>query len=153
MAEAIFKKMVKDRGWQDHFVIDSAGTSHHHQGEPYHPETISVCERNGVPISGTSRPVKSYDFLEFDFILALDESIFADLHALCDYDASLSKIHHMLTFMQTEYIPGLNVPDPYYSGREGFAEVFRLLYDSCGGLLAEIERSYGQKLSGSRANK
>ncbi len=37
MAEAIFKKMVKDAGLADKIAIDSAGISSEEQGNPPHP--------------------------------------------------------------------------------------------------------------------
>lgn len=138
MAEAIFKHLVKEAGLESRFDIDSAGTSGYHEGHPYHRDTIAVVEKNKIEITGRSRPVRKDDFSSFDYVLAMDTSNYEDMRRLCADDARFACVSHMLEHSQTEYIPGLDVPDPYYGGRDGFEHVFTLLRDACEGLLKKI---------------
>lgn len=143
MAEAIFLHYVREAGLADRFAIDSAGTSGYHAGEEYHRETHATCARHGIPIRGKSRPVVVEDFTNFDYILAMDSSNHADLSALCASASLRAKITHMLEHCEADFIPGLDVPDPYYGGRDGFERVFELLADSCRGLLNKICAKHG----------
>lgn len=138
MAEAIFKHLVNEAGLSARFEIDSAGTSGYHDGRPYHRDTIAVIEKHGIQITGTSRPVRKDDFAKFDYVLAMDTSNHADLHLLCSDDDLFARVSHMLEHSQAEFIPGLDVPDPYYGGRDGFERIYKLLYDACEGLLKKI---------------
>lgn len=139
MAEAIFLAELNKRGWGSLFIVDSAGTSAFHHGQSYHPETIAVCQRRQVPIRGHSRPVRGDDLEKFDYIVAMDSSNFADLQEKAAGRKSYAKkLSHMLDYSEYEHIPGLDVPDPYYGGREGFERVFDLLSDACVGLLKKI---------------
>ncbi len=143
MAEAIFNHLINQASLQDSFYVDSAGTSGWHEGKPYHRDTQGVCERHNIPITGTSRPVCSTDYKEFDFILAMDESNWSDLQSCCPSPKYEQKIKHMLEFQVKDHILGLNVPDPYYGGYDGFERVFTLLSDSCHEFLEFVKKERG----------
>ena len=48
MAEGIFRKLLKERGLEDRFEVDSAGTGAWHVGEPMDPRARRVLEEEGA---------------------------------------------------------------------------------------------------------
>ena len=134
-AQGIFEKLIKDKDLTDKFELDSAGTSGYHSGSKPDSRSISAAINRGIDISGQkSRKVEFSDFIEFDYILAMDKSNYEDLISLCDrnnqYKISLMLEHGSLGFKE--------VPDPYYGGNEAFEQVIELLTDACEGFLKKI---------------
>lgn len=113
------------------FVIDSAGTIGMHAGSDPDPRSMEIMEKNGHDISAQrSRQFRHYDFNKFDIILAMDSSNFRDLNSIAINDEEAAKIRML--------IDGVNVPDPYYGGKDGFKHVYDMLNEAVIELLDEI---------------
>ena len=135
-AEGIMKKMLKDRGLENRFYIDSAGLHDYHEGELPDKRMRRHAIRRGYNLDSHSRPVKYNDFFDFDLIIGMDDRNIANLKRLAPDDNSVKKIHRM-----TDYCTHHNfdhVPDPYYGGADGFELVLDLLEDACEGLLKTL---------------
>jgi protein-tyrosine phosphatase len=133
MAEAVFRHQVAAAGLADRFVIDSAGTSGWHAGEPPHGGTLAVLARHGVEAGAQrSRQLTPDDFAAFDYVVAMDEENMAEI-------GRFRRDPHARVSLLLDHAPGLGareVPDPYYTG--GFEPVYRLVEAGCAGLLAQI---------------
>lgn len=134
MAEAVFLKKVLDKGQQDRFNIDSAGLIDVHEGELADRRMRSFAERRGYVITHRSRPILPSDFDAFDLIVCMDRQNWNGLRMLATSDEQRSKIHYMTEF-STLY-KGMEVPDPYYGGDEGFNRIIDMLEDACEGIFA-----------------
>lgn len=123
--------LVESEGldWQ----VDSAGTGDWHVGDPADSRAIAAAEDRGVTIGGEARQVSPADFDEFDLILAMDRSNHADLLAM---DGAGSGKVRLFREMAGE--GELDVPDPYYGGDDGFAEVLDILERGCLVVMDEI---------------
>lgn len=137
-AEGILKKMVKDQGLSDKITIDSAGTSGYHDGELPDPRMRQHGARRGYTFDSLSRRFTSRDFDKFDIILAMDDSNYHNIMRLAPDLDSEKKVHRMVEFSQ-KYSHD-HIPDPYYSGADGFELVLDLLEDACAGLLEKIKK-------------
>lgn len=106
------------------WIVDSAGTSGWHDGEPPDLRACRVAKNFGISIDHQiSRKITLKDLETYYLILAMDAQNYQDILKLAQqYD--LSPRIEML--MNLAY-PGKNqqVPDPYYDGR--FEEVYQLL--------------------------
>ena len=80
-----------------------------------------------------SRPVRQWDFHDFDLIIGMDDQNITDLKRMAPDLESVAKIHQMTEFSRNKLYD--HVPDPYYSGAKGFELVLDLLEDACAGLL------------------
>jgi protein-tyrosine phosphatase len=126
LAEGILKKLSFERGLE--WIVDSAGTSDWHEGEPPCQGSIEVARQAGIDISKLrGRQVDKNDFQKFDLILAMDTSNYNNLLKMSPAEEHNNKIEMILNYS----FPGENrsVPDSYYTGN--YKEVFELLYDSC----------------------
>ncbi len=140
-AEGVFEALVRRAGLEGHIEIDSAGTHDYHIGKPPDPRAQEAALRRGIDLSGLrARRARPEDFLEFDYILAMDESNYADLRELCipDYEG---RLRLFLDFAPESGVR--EVPDPYYGGRQGFEQVLDLIELAAAGLLADIRARQG----------
>ena len=136
-AEGVFKELVHKRGLEDKIAFDSAGTSNYHIGEPPDLRSQKAALKRGIDLSyQKARQVSLQDFYEFDYVIAMDEKNLADLKDLYPSNAS-AKLDLLLSFSSkdTKY---KEVPDPYWSGEDGFELVLDLIEDACDGLLNHI---------------
>ncbi|PJF44915.1 MAG: low molecular weight phosphotyrosine protein phosphatase [Phototrophicales bacterium] len=138
MAEAVFRQMVKEAGLEHAIMVDSAGTSRYHIGEPAHSGTLRTLQKHNIKYDGRARQLQTKDFKEFDYILAMDYSNLEDIEARMPSD-SKAKVKLFL-----DYAPQLTtreVPDPYYNGR--FEDVYELVKAASAGLLQAIREEHG----------
>ncbi|CAK7067539.1 MAG: Putative low molecular weight protein-tyrosine-phosphatase [Parabacteroides sp.] len=138
-AEAVMKKLVKDTGMEARFEIDSAGIIGYHEGEPADQRMRAHAARRGYVLDSISRPVRIADFFDFDLIIGMDDKNISDLKRKAPDLESENKIHRMTQFSRNKLYD--YVPDPYYSGAEGFELVLDLLEDACSGLLETLTSS------------
>ena len=132
-AEAVMKRLVKDAGLGDRIEIDSAGITGYHEGDRADSRMRAHAARRGYVLDSISRPVRQWDFHDFDLIIGMDDQNITDLKRMAPDLESVAKIHQMTEFSRNKLYD--HVPDPYYSGAEGFGLVLDLLEDACAGLL------------------
>ncbi|KAJ8750194.1 hypothetical protein K2173_014109 [Erythroxylum novogranatense] len=140
-AEGVFRDIVKKRGLESKFFIDSAGTINYHEGNPADPRMSAASKRRGIEITSISRPIQPSDFKDFDIILAMDKQNREDiLKAFNKWkfreplaDDAAKKVKLMCSYCKKH--DETEVPDPYYGGPQGFEKVLDLLEDACDSLL------------------
>lgn len=137
-AEAVMKQCVQSAGLEEQFQIDSAGLIAYHEGEQADPRMRAHAARRGYQLNSISRPVRTTDFFEFDLIIGMDGRNMEELQRKAPSIETERKVHAMM-----EYAPDSlfdHVPDPYYSGAEGFELVLDLLEQACSGLLQQLKK-------------
>lgn len=132
-AEAVMKKLVREAGLDEWIKVDSAGIIGYHEGERADSRMRAHAARRGYRLDSISRPVRTEDFYDFDLIIGMDDRNIDDLKRKAPDLASVEKIHRMTEYSRNKLYD--HIPDPYYSGAEGFELVLDLLEDACGGLL------------------
>ncbi|MCP4042307.1 MAG: low molecular weight phosphotyrosine protein phosphatase [Gammaproteobacteria bacterium] len=143
-AQGVFTRLVRERGMEDRFSIDSAGTHAYHVGEsPDHRAQVAA-HRRGVDIGDLrARQVNHSDFHEFDYILAMDRDNFKLLHSQCP-EQLCQKVGLFLDYFPDAQDP--DVPDPYYGGDTGFEQVLDIVEAAANGLLDTVSKQYFQRL-------
>lgn len=135
-AEAVFNRVISDKGTADRFLVDSAGTHAYHVGEPSDHRAQQTAKNRGVDLSKIrSRKVSPADFEYFDHVLAMDTDNYNMLLA-----ASPEHYHHKIALF-LNYAPQhseQDVPDPYYGGTNGFDRVFDLVTDASLGFYKSV---------------
>ncbi len=137
LAEGIFAHLVRERGLEGKYLADSAGTGNWHVGQPPDRRSIAVAKKRGVELPSLCRQVRKADFLDFDWIMAMDKSNQGDLQAMCP-PAQRGKIKLMRDF-EPAADQGADVPDPYYGGPYEFDSVYEMLLRCCTRLLETLE--------------
>jgi protein-tyrosine phosphatase len=128
-----------DRMGLDAFV-DSAGFESYHIGEGADPRSEDIARKNGVSLDGHSaRQFRKDDFDRFDRIYVMDETNYRDVAGVARDKNDLDKVDYIMNTVA----PGSNspVPDPYYGGKEGFSNVYKMLDAACDTIAQEIKRN------------
>jgi len=137
-AHGVFAARVENEGLTDRIEIDSAGTHAYHVGEPPDPRAQDTALKRGVDLSDQrARRAQSEDFLQFDYIVAMDQDNYHSLSAICP-EGLEDKIHLLMDFAPE--FRTREVPDPYYGGTAGFDRVYDMVEAASAGLLLEIKR-------------
>lgn len=136
MAEAIFRKKVKDAGLEGEIFVDSAGTGDWHVGKRPHEGTLKILNEYEIDHDGIfARQVEKKDLQTFDYIVAMDSSNINNLQKLKGEEEVNGKIVRLLDLVPDKGTK--DVPDPYFTGN--FEEVYDLITVGCERLLEEIK--------------
>ena len=131
-AEAVFIHLIREKNVTGEYEVDSAGTSAWHKGDPADPRMKAHARKRGIELTSVSRPVvPETDFDHFDYIVAMDADNMRDLKEMAPGKEYWKKLFLMTDFSSHHHYHG--VPDPYYSGSEGFELVLDLLKDATEG--------------------
>lgn len=137
-AEGVFRHLLDERGLNQRFEVDSAGTHAYHIGEAPDLRSQRAARDRGVELGHLrARKVVYGDFEDFDYILAMDAENHDILYAACP-----DQYRHKLSLF-LEFAPQLStreVPDPYYGGGQGFERVLDLVETASAGFLATLKQ-------------
>lgn len=140
-AEGVFRHLVNQAGLAEQIHIDSAGTHAYHVGEPPDNRAQAAARIRSIDLSSQrARKVHSGDFEQFDYVLAMDNSNYAELQYISDPNQQ----YKLSLFLDFAVNPDTReVPDPYYGGDRGFEHVLDLVENASQGLLADIRNKHG----------
>ncbi|MFF9913416.1 low molecular weight protein-tyrosine-phosphatase [Streptomyces sp. NPDC013457] len=139
MAESVFRARVEEAGLAGAVEVDSAGTGGWHEGDAADPRTIAVLEEHGYASGHTARQFRASWFTALDLVIALDEGHLRALRALAPTPEDAAKVRLLRSYDPAA--GGLDVPDPYYGGSEGFEECLEMVEAASEGLLAAVSES------------
>ncbi|MAZ48211.1 MAG: protein tyrosine phosphatase [Halobacteriovoraceae bacterium] len=131
--EAVLKSLTSGSD----YLIDSAGTNGFHDGEKADHRMREAASRRGIDITSISRQIKAADLEEFDYILTMDNSNYANTVKLNPkYE---SKVHKFCQYLDSNFSDYNEVPDPYFGGDAGFELVLDLLENGCRNFLKQVK--------------
>lgn len=135
-AEAAIREAALDAGLD--VEVDSAGTGDWHIGERPDARMRAAAADVGLDLTGRARQVEPDDLRTFDLVVAMDRDNLAVLRGFDVEGARLALFRHWDPEVAADV--EADVPDPYYGGPDGFAEVVeiarrtaRALVDDLGG--------------------
>ncbi len=136
-AAAVMRHRVAEAELTDRIEIESAGTSGWHIGEPPDERSVQEARRRGIAMHDRGQRFDASDFDRFSLVLAADYDNVSVLRSLARGPEEELKVHLLRSF-DPEADGDLAVPDPYYGGTDGFANVFDLVDAACLGLLEHL---------------
>ncbi len=130
MAEFILKALVKARGLEEEYYIESAAVSTEEIGNSIYPPAKRCLTQHGVWFDPgkTARQLTRADYDRFDCIIVMDASNLRWIRRIIPEDPE-SKIHMMMSYTGV----GRDVADPWYTG--DFEETFQDLLEACEAML------------------
>lgn len=141
LAEVVFGEIVREEGVEDRFDIDSAGTSDYHTGDPPDPRTVQEAQRRGLVLDHAARQIRAADLERFDYVIAMDASNLGRIERLAKSRPRRAELHLLRAFDE-DASDDLEVPDPYFGGPDGFADVHDMVERACRGLLRHIRSQH-----------
>jgi protein-tyrosine phosphatase len=131
-AHVVLEERLAEAGLDDRVVVHSAGTGDWHVGNPMDHRAASTLLAAGYDPS--RHRAQQYDDTwpdTDDLVLAMDHDNLADLGGRSE------RVGLFRDFDPVD--PGSDVPDPYYGGPDGFADVLTMVERTSDALVAELE--------------
>ena len=135
MAEFILKALVKEKGLEGEYYIESAAVSTEEIGNSIYPPAKRCLQQHGIWFDPgkRARQVTRADYDRFDRIICMDNSnlrLIRLIRRIIPSDPE-GKIHLMMSYAGI----GRDVADPWYTG--DFEETFQDLMEGCSAMLAK----------------
>ncbi|MBE9374650.1 low molecular weight phosphotyrosine protein phosphatase [Saccharopolyspora sp. HNM0983] len=122
MAALIFADHLRRAGLDGSVQISSAGTGPWHEGEPADPRAAEALAEHGYPIEHVAAQIGP-EHLDADLLVAMDSGHLRAVRGMLDDPARV----RLLRSFDPSADPGAEVPDPYYGGERGFADVLGMI--------------------------
>ena len=131
MAEFLMKEIVRERGFEKDFYIESAATSTEEIGNGVYPPVKRILNARGIDCSAKrARQMTRTDYDKFDYIVCMDSNNMRNMgYIATDTQGKYSKL---LSFTDNSH----DVADPWYSG--DFETTEREVQEGCEALLNYI---------------
>jgi protein-tyrosine phosphatase len=134
MAALVAREHLLRAGLHDRVRITSAGTGLWQAGEPADRRAVAVLTAAGYPTGHVATPLGP-DHLNANLLVAMDCGHIRTLRRLV---ADTAAVRLLRTF-DPEVGEDLGIPDPFYGGPEGFAEVLCMIESAMPGVLTWLE--------------
>lgn len=133
MAEFIFKDLLRSRGLEDRFYIESAAVSTEEIGNSIYPPAKRCLNAHGIPFdkNKTARQITRADYDRFDLIIYMDRMNLRWLRYIIPDDPQ-NKVKLMMSYTGRDR----DVADPWYTG--DFETTFRDIMEASRMLLKDI---------------
>jgi protein-tyrosine phosphatase len=128
IAEKVFAAELERAGLAEGVRVSSAGIGGWHVGDPADSRAAAVLRAAGYPSEHRARQVDA-EALGADLIVALDET-----HRQALRRSGARRVRLLRSF-DPEAPERAEVPDPYYGGDDGFADVLSMIQASVPGML------------------
>ena len=131
MAEFVMKALVRSRGLEDEYHIESAAVSDEETGNPIYPPAKRCLNQHGVPFDNSkrARKITPADYSRFDRIICMDASNLRLIRRVIPSDPE-GKIHLLMSYTERSR----DVADPWYTG--DFETTFQDILEGCEAMLA-----------------
>ena len=131
MAEFVMKALVRSRGLEDEYHIESAAVSDEETGNPIYPPAKRCLTQHGVPFDNSkrARKITPADYSRFDRIICMDASNLRLIRRVIPSDPD-GKIHLLMSYTGRSR----DVADPWYTG--DFETTFQDILEGCEAMLA-----------------
>ena len=133
MAEFILKDLVKSKGLEDSFHIESAAVSTEETGSPIYPPAKRCLTQHGVWFDPAkrARQITKSDYQKYDIIICMDSSNLRLIKHIIPDDPE-HKIHLMMSYAGSSR----DVADPWYTG--DFEKTFQDIIKGCEAMLENL---------------
>ena len=129
MAESVMTYLVKEKGLEDKFYINSAATSREEIGNGPHYGTVNKLRSVGIPVvPHRAVQMTSEDYREYDYLIGMDTENIRNMNRISGGDPD-GKIYKLMSFAGS----GRDVADPWYSG--DFDATYHDVNEGCRALL------------------
>ena len=125
MAEFVMKDLVKKRGLEKRFHIESCATSTEELGNPVYPPIRAELNKHGISSAGkVSTQLQAADYDAFDLLIAMDNRNIRAINRITGGDPQ-GKVHMMMEHTAQ----GGEVDDPWYTRQ--FDRAYREILQGC----------------------
>lgn len=133
MAEFVLKDLVKKRGLEKEFYIESSATSPEELGCDVHYGTVNKLNSLGIKVEHReSKLLRKDDYENFDYILGMETRNIQNILRIVGEDKE-NKISRLLDFSNDPR----DIADPYFTGN--FDRTYEDILEGCIAFLEKIQ--------------
>ena len=133
MAEFIMKKLVRNAGCDESFVIASAATSREELGNPVYPMARQELAKHGIGCPGhAARQLQPSDYDDYDLIIGMDGENIREIIRIIGADPE-DKVRRLLDYTDHPR----DVADPWYT--RDFVTAWNDILAGCQGLFNKLD--------------
>jgi len=133
MAEFIFIDILKRKGIEANFVIDSAATSNSEVGNGLYHKAKAKLDEIGIECNNhVAKQIQKADYDKFDYIIGMEKRNVDNIIRIVEED-NLRKVYRLLDFSENPR----DISDPWYTN--DFERAYNDIYEGCRSLLEHIE--------------
>jgi protein-tyrosine phosphatase len=128
MAEFVFKEMLRQRGLESNYLIESRATTTEEIGNPPHYGTVLKLAQFGiVPANKYAEQLKKTDYRKYDLIIGMDDMNIRGIMRIVGSDPE-NKVRKMLSFAGSDR----SIADPWYTN--DFDTAYKDIKEGCDAL-------------------
>ena len=132
MAKFIFQDILRKKGFESDFFIDSAATSKEEVGnELYYNAKMKLDEKNVSNSNHIAKQITKNDYEKFDYIIGMEKRNIENILKIIGED-SQNKVYRLLDFSNNPR----DIADPWYT--RDFERTYLEIVEGCEGLLKHI---------------
>ena len=133
MAKFIFIDILKEKGIEVNFIIDSAATSSSEIGNGLYYKAKAKLNEVGIECNNhVAKKIQKADYNKFDYIIGMEMRNIDNIIRIVGED-KLKKVHRLLDFSENPR----DISDPWYTN--DFEKAYNDIYEGCISLLEHIE--------------
>lgn len=133
MAEFVLKDLVKKRGLESKFYIESSATSPEELGCDVHYGTVNKLNSLGIKVEHrSSKLLRKEDYEKFDYILGMETRNIQNILRIVGQDEE-NKVYRLLDFSNNPR----DIADPYFTGN--FDRTYEDILEGCSAFLEKIQ--------------
>ena len=134
MAEAVFSRILEERGLAYSFTVNSRATSDCEEGNPVYPPAQRVLKERGYNFSHRAKKLTLADIKNADYILVMDRMNLSDVTYLAGaYSEKVRMLGHFLP-------EKIEIADPWYT--RDFERTYNEIYSACNAFLDFLEKEH-----------
>lgn len=135
MSQSVLAHLVKQKGLEDCFEINSAATSREEIGNPPHYGTVSKLRQVGIPVvPHRATQMTRADYEYYDYLIGMDSANIRNMNRIAGGDPE-GKIYKLPSFAGS----GRDIADPWYTGN--FDETYNDVLEGCEGFLEYLAKN------------
>ncbi len=139
MAQVVLEDRLEKAGLADRVEVVSAGTGDWHVGDPMDERAAATLTAAGYDATRhTARTFTTDWYGEHDLLLAMDASNRADITKQAPTVEAQQQVRMFRDFDPDASEGDDEVPDPWYGGPEGFAEVLEMVERTADEIVARL---------------
>ncbi len=132
MAKFILIDLLKKRGMENEFIVDSAATSNEEVGNGFYYQAKRKLEEKKIACEEhVAKQLKREDYEKFDYIIGMELKNISPIIQIVGEDKQ-RKVFRLLDFSKNPR----DIADPWYTG--DFEKAYQDIYEGCNALLEDI---------------
>lgn len=136
LAEAVFLRLVEERGVSPSFTVNSRATSDCEEGNPVYPPAQRALKERGYNFSHRAKKLSLADIINADYVLVMDRMNFSDVTELAG--AHSEKVHMLGHFLPEK----IEIADPWYT--HDFNRTYNEIYAACNAFLDYLLKTHAE---------